>query len=104
MKGVPKNLKEISSARRMAICKSYAAIGNMAAQLAKCKSAELQAGLKNAKLLCAVKKHGSGSGAKKPATGKPKPTGKSKPAATKRAGSGSGAAKKPIGGKPKPNN
>merc|ERR1711881_116572 len=54
MKGVPKNIKEISEARRMALCKSYSAIGNMAAQLAKCTSAELKEGLKNAKLLCAA--------------------------------------------------
>ena len=56
MKGLPKDPKEISSARRMAICKSYSAIGNMAAQLKSCTSAELKAGLKYFKLLCAVKK------------------------------------------------
>ena len=70
MKDVPKDLNKLTSVRRMALCKSYSAIGNMAAQLEKCDSDELKAGMKNAKLLCPTK----------PAATKPKGT---KPAATK---------------------
>ena len=72
MKDVPKDLNKLTSVRRMALCKSYSAIGNMAAQLKSCTSAELKAGLANANRLCgakkpvSTKKPGSGSGAKKP--------------------------------------
>merc|ERR1719460_2508324 len=70
MKDVPKDLNELTSIRRMALCKSYSAIGNMAAQLKSCTSAELKAGLANANRLC---------GAKKPvSTKKPGSTGKDK--------------------------
>ena len=76
MKDVPKDLNKLTSIRRMALCKSYSAIGNMAAQLKSCTSAELKAGLANANRLCgakkpvSTKKPGSGSGAKKPMTTK----------------------------------
>merc|ERR1712032_1644700 len=63
MKGV-KNLKDITAAKKMDMCKSYKSMGNMMSHLAKCTSYELKAGLNNAKLLCGAKKHGSGSGAK----------------------------------------
>merc|ERR1719478_748014 len=51
MKGV-KNLKDIPTARKMEMCKSYNSMGNMMSHLAKCTSSELKVALMNAKLLC----------------------------------------------------
>merc|ERR1719331_3590014 len=67
-----KDMKSITPARKMAICKSFNAMSNMMNKVMTCKSAELKAGLMNAKTLCTVKKtgSGSGSGAKKPMTTK----------------------------------
>merc|ERR1719506_209936 len=62
MKGV-KNLKDITAAKKMDMCKSYKSMGNMMSHLAKCTSYELKAGLNNAKLLCGSgKSSGYGSG------------------------------------------
>merc|ERR1719362_1752844 len=62
MKGV-KNLKDITAAKKMDMCKSYKSMGNMMSHLAKCTSYELKVGLSNAKLLCGSgKSSGYGSG------------------------------------------